>query len=275
MVFGDPHPVPAAADASECVSLWQDTFYSDGMGSCAIGRVLVGCEQKKDCKKADEVCKINEAKSGCECAPRYPPPESPYDCCCCVDDVYVDSSPDPHKSRPLGEGRQKRVGQAFKVVAKLKHKGKSGRMCKCTMTWSEYANQQYDYRTPDGKLVKRTGETWNSFSDKKWNEAYGDKKDKDIACVDKTVEFSIDQPGPSLPIVGGVWEIWIEVCVRSCEQADCKCEEKEKCVKLHQVVTQTGSNEADAVMQIDRYRDGTKFKKDEVKPPGGGWRSDR
>ena len=271
----DLYPDPADGDAPECVSLWQNTFYSDGKGSCAIGRVLVGCEQKKPCKKSGEECLINKAKDGCECASRYPPPDSPYECCCCVDDVYVDDSPNPHAWRSLGELGKKRVGQAFKVVAKLKHKGKSGRICKCTMTWSEYANQTYDYKAPDGKMEKRPGNKWNSFSDKKWSEAYGDKKDKDLACADKTVEFSIDEPGPSLPITGGTWEIWIEICVRSCEQADCKCEHKEKCVKLHQVVKQTGNNVASADMQIDRYQDGTQFKGDEVKAPPGGWHSDR
>ena len=273
---GDPYPDPADADAPECVSLWQNTFYSDGKGSCAIGRVIVGCEQKKDCKKSGEECLINKAKDGCECASRYPPPDSPYECCCCVDDVYVESNPSPYPGKTFGDvGGNQRVGNEFKVVAKLKHKGKSGRMCKCTMTWSEYANQTYDYDPPGGEREKKPGNTWNSFSDKKWDASYGDKKDKDIACADKTVEFSVDQPGPSLPIEGGVWEIWIEVCVRSCEKADCKCEHKEKCVKLHQIVTQTGRREADPVMQVDRIRDGTKFKGDEVKAPEGGWPSER
>jgi hypothetical protein len=199
-----------------------------------------------------------------------PPPE-PSVCCCCVKDVYVDSRPDPHARQVFGDvGDIQRVGNAFKVVAELKHSGK-GEVCKCKMTWEEYANQRYN--PPGGKKRTLAAETWHKFSDPKWDAQYANR---DVECSNRKVEFEVDTPGSSLPIQLGVWELWIQVCVSACDNAECKCDPKEKCVHVHQVVTEEGPRTALPVLSADRIRDGTKFKADKVKPPPkeppGGWR---
>jgi hypothetical protein len=266
LLRGNPYSDPSDADGAECISVWRNTFSKGKGGNYAVGRELVGCEQKKDCKKSDEVCMVNKKKGACECSPRYPPPPEEYPCCCCVDRVYIKEN-NPRLPIPIGDGKLERLGQRFTVKAKLKHKGHPGKKCKCTMTWSEYANRDYDYKGKSGALL---GERWNSLPDGKWSENY--ESEDDVGCYDRTIECATDSPGTGVHAKKPhTWEIWIEVCVYSCDKADCHCDNKKKCARLHQVVRQPGSGGGTADMEVN---DGDVFKDDIVDPPTespGGW----
>lgn len=237
----------------------------------------VGCEEKKDCKTAGEICKPNDDKTGCDCGPIYPPSEAD-ECCCCVKSVKVKKrgpgTPDPKMWTSFPSDGYWRVGHQFIVEAVLTHTGKRGKICQCKMTWAEYANQRYT--PPKGKSNNLPGKKWNTFPDGKWDREYGSKLVGE--WVEKTVEFTLDKPGPSLPIPGARWESWIEVCVRSCENATCKCKKKQRCARLHQVVRASSDGTTPATMDIDdNVGDGPEDDKnysDDIDPPEGGWHSD-
>ena len=204
--------------------------------------------------------------------PDYPPPPpEPTKCCCCVKHLYVSYDPNPHAWRDHRDGRS---GNAFKVIAELGHMGNSKDICPCTFTWNEWASQDYEFKKDGEKAVPKSGRQWNLFpADRNWDRTYGEKKH--LPCEDKTVEFSEDKPGAATPIKDKVWEIWIEVCVQSCDHADCECDPKELCLKIHQRQEETDKNTTKSVMEIERYKtDKVHFGSDSVTAPPGRWKSE-